>query len=95
MKRLTFGAAWKNQTRDAEESNPQMLLAGDDNFEVGGAPVNSGLLILVSNTPLAWSAARHHFAGNVGLADGSVQSLSNPGLTNLPTSLATNRLAIP
>jgi len=80
---------------DAEESNPQMLLAGDDNFEVGGAPVNSGLLILVSNTPLAWSAARHHFAGNVGLADGSVQSLSNPGLTNLPTSLATNRLAIP
>jgi len=62
---------------------------------VGGAPVNSGLLILVSNTPLAWSAARHHFAGNVSLADGSVQSLSNPSLTNLQTSLATNRLAIP
>jgi competence protein ComGC len=82
---------------DASESDPQALMSGDDNFEVGGVPVNSGLLNLVSNTPIAWSAARHHFAGNVALADGSVQSFSNAGLTNWlsQTGLATNRLAIP
>ena len=80
---------------DAGESDPQALLSGDDNLEVGGVPVNSGLLILVSNTPIAWSAARHHFAGNVALADGGVQSISNTGLTNWQTGLATNRLAIP
>jgi hypothetical protein len=82
---------------DASESNPQGLLAGDDNFEVGGVPVKSGLLIMVSNTQLAWSAARHHFAGNVALADGSVQSLSNSGLTNWlrQTGFATNHLVIP
>ena len=82
---------------DADESNPQGLLAGDDNFEIGGMPVNSALLNLVSNTPLAWSAARHHFAGNVALADGSVQSISNAGLTNLisQTNFVANRLAIP
>ena len=81
---------------DASESDPQALMSGDDNFEVGGVPVNSGLLILTSNTPLAWSAARHHFTGNVALADGSVQSFSNTGLINcLQTGLGTNRLAIP
>ena len=80
---------------DAGESDPQTLMSGDDNFEVGGVPVNSGLLILTSNMSIAWSAGRHHFAGNVALADGSVQSMSNAGLTNWQTGLATNRLAIP
>jgi competence protein ComGC len=80
---------------DAGESDLQALLSGDDNFEVGGVPVNSGLLIMVSNMPIAWSAARHHFAGNVALGDGSVQSISNAGFTNWQTGLATNRLAIP
>jgi len=82
---------------DAKETDPQGMLAGDDNFEVGGVPVKSGLLNLVANTPLAWSAARHHFAGNVALADGSVQSYSNAGLTNWlsQTGPATNWLAIP
>lgn len=82
---------------DAKPSDPQALLSGDDNFAVGGVPVKSGLLILVSNTPVIWTAARHHFAGNVALADGSVQQMSSSGLTNWfrQTGLATNRLAIP
>jgi prepilin-type processing-associated H-X9-DG protein len=82
---------------DAKKVDPLSILSGDDNFEIGGVPVQSGLLNLASNTPLAWSAARHHFAGNILFADGSVQSLSNAGLANLlrQTGLATNRLAIP
>jgi hypothetical protein len=82
---------------DASPDDPQAILSGDDNFEIGGVPVKSGLLELSSNTPIAWSAARHKFDGNIGLTDGSVQSLSNSGLTNFlhQTGLATNRLAIP
>ncbi len=82
---------------DAGAKFPQTLLSGDDNFEISGAPVKSGLLAISSNTPIAWSAARHKFSGNLLLADGSVQSSSNSGLTNWihQTGLATNRLAIP
>jgi len=82
---------------DAEEMYPQMLLCGDDNFEIGVVPVKSGLLQLSTNAPISWTAARHKFIGNIGLADGSVQMVNNSGLTNLlhQTGLATNRLALP
>jgi prepilin-type N-terminal cleavage/methylation domain-containing protein len=82
---------------NADETNPQMLLSGDDNFAIGGVPVKSGRLDLAANMPVTWTAARHHFAGNVAVADGSVQQMSNSGLTNWlhQTGLATNRLAIP
>jgi prepilin-type processing-associated H-X9-DG protein len=82
---------------DAGGNDPQALLSGDDNFEIGGVPVKSGLLELASNVPIVWSAARHKFAGNIGLADGSVQMLNNSGLVNWfhQTGLGTNRLAIP
>jgi prepilin-type processing-associated H-X9-DG protein len=82
---------------DASENDPQAILSGDDNFEINGAPVKSGLLELSTNTPIAWSAARHKFSGNILLADGSVQLLSNSGLTNWlhQAGSFTNRLAIP
>jgi prepilin-type processing-associated H-X9-DG protein len=75
----------------------QAILSGDDNFEIGGVPVKSGLLEFSSNTPITWSAARHKFSGNILLADGSVQSANNSMLTNWPHQLSTttNRLAIP
>ncbi len=82
---------------DANLTDPQALLSGDDNFEISGVPVKSGLLELSSNTPIAWSAARHKLAGNILLADGSVQMLNNSILANWThqTGLATNRLALP
>jgi prepilin-type processing-associated H-X9-DG protein len=82
---------------NADTNHTQAFLAGDDNFEIGGVTVKSGLLELSTNAPVAWTAARHKFAGNILLADGSVQQCSNSGLTNLfhQTGLATNRLAIP
>jgi len=59
---------------DASTNYPQAFLSGDDNFEIGGVPVKSGLLQFSTNTTIAWTGARHEFAGNIGLADGSVQS---------------------
>ncbi len=75
------------------DSNPQAFLAGDDNFEIGGVAVKSGLLELSPNTSIAWTSARHtthkrHFwddttsFGNVGLADGSVQQTTISSRTN-------------
>ncbi len=93
---------------DAVESKSQMFLSGDDNFTISGIPVKSGLLELLTNTPVGWSSGRHvspnsHFwtpdkyIGNIGLADGSVQQLTTDGLRQAlqQTGVATNQLAIP
>lgn len=86
---------------DAKEEYPQMILDGDDNLTIGGKPVKSGLLELPPNLPVAWSGTRHGSYGNIGLADGSVQEESSPGLeiafefsTN-GTGILTNRIVIP
>ena len=81
----------------AYTNSPQAFLSGDDHFQISGVPVKSGLLEVSSATQLKWTAERHKFAGNIGLADGSVQSVSSSGLAKLiqQTGLATNRLALP
>lgn len=82
---------------DASAKSPQAPLSGDDNFEINGTSVKSGLLEFSSSALITWSSARHHLAGNIGLTDGSVQSCNNSGLTNLlrQTGLTTYRFAIP
>jgi prepilin-type processing-associated H-X9-DG protein len=82
---------------DADQTNPQMFLSGDDNFAISGVPVKSGLLQLWTGTPVTWTAARHKFAGNIGFTDGSVQQLATDDLQKAlqQTGVATNRLAIP
>jgi competence protein ComGC len=87
---------------DADETNPQMFLSGDDNFAVGGVPVKSGLIQLLPNTPISWTAMRHHFSGEIMFSDGSVTPSADRNATHKLTNLiqensfgATNRLAIP
>ena len=83
---------------DASDDQPAMFLSGDGNFAVGGIPVKSGrLLLLATNAPVRWTAARHMNRGNLGLADGSVWQTDDPRLVQrlIETGLATNRLAIP
>jgi prepilin-type N-terminal cleavage/methylation domain-containing protein len=81
---------------DANQSYPQTILSGDDNFAIDGVPVKSGLLKLSTNAPASWTSARHHFAGNIGLADGSVQEVTQNGLHQaFQQTGITNRLAIP
>ena len=70
------------------EESPKIILDGDDNFELNGAPVKSGLFDVSSNAPIAWSPGRHaivsrvpylgiplrhNYCGNISFADGSVQ----------------------
>lgn len=95
---------------EADESHPQRLLCGDDNFQVNGSLVASGVLSLSTNVPVEWASGRHvspgshfwtpakaRFAGNIVFADGSVATFSDDGLQSAlqQTGLATNRLAIP
>ena len=95
---------------DAKTNCSQAWLVGDDNFAVDGIPAKFGVTQFSTNTNVAWTPGRHvpykeHFwsstrgksPGNIGLVDGSVQSVNNSGIANLlqQTGLATNRLAIP
>ena len=67
---------------DATEANPQNFMCGDDNFEIGRVPINPGLSVISTNTPIAWSAERHNLSGNICFTDGSVQQLTTLGLKN-------------
>jgi competence protein ComGC len=80
---------------DADESYPQRIMCGDDNFLINGSLIKSGLVPYPTNVSIAWSHGRHddpsrmpflgiplqhHYCGNIGYADGSVAELSNDGL---------------
>lgn len=80
---------------DARDTNPQMFLTGDRNLTNGPLPPNR-ILVLNTNFPLGWTREMHHYRGNIGLADGSVQQYSNIRLTDaLRDESFTNRLAMP
>ena len=82
---------------DASDDKPTMFLSGDDNFAIGSRQIKSGLLLLATNAPVSWTDTRHVNRGNIGLADGSVQTTGSASLCQLlvQTGVATNRLAIP
>jgi hypothetical protein len=50
---------------DVVEANPQMLLFGDDNFEIDDVPVNPGFLKVPANASIGWGATRHRFSGTL------------------------------
>ncbi len=83
---------------DANHKSPQMILSGDDNFVVNGKPIQSGVLNLWTNASVKWTFKRHHYDGNIALADGSVSSeIPRKELQQAfqQTGFATNRFAIP
>jgi hypothetical protein len=82
---------------DADQLRPDGFLSGDDHFAVARQKPAPGLFLLPTNAPIAWRDERHRKVGNIGLADGSVQGFTTPGLQKalVQTGLATNRLALP
>jgi prepilin-type processing-associated H-X9-DG protein len=81
---------------DADETNSAAFLAGDSNI-TNGLPARNGLMELMTNQNVGWTRERHHEAGNVAMADGSVQQFSTPALNTASkhTGFATNRLLMP
>jgi len=82
---------------DADEFFPNRVLSGDRNLMTNGVAVGTGLVVIASNQPVTWSKQMHNLAGNIGLADGSVQQVNSKTLKSLlaNTALRTNRLALP
>lgn len=95
---------------DADDKSPQMILSGDDNLEVNGVRVRPGILNLSTNAPVEWTENERHGhpqqwsilkqhlrAGNIALADGSVQPTTVARLQQAfqQTGVATNRWVIP
>ena len=82
------------------ESNPNLILSGDSNFEIGGKPVGPGLRAFWTNDPVIWTTKWHgNIFGNLGMADGRVESATivkwKYVLNFQRTGLATNRFALP
>lgn len=81
---------------DATNSRPDMLLSGDRNVSLNGNLL-AGLFDLGTHSPVAWTPAIHKNAGNLGLADGSVQQETTASLkVQLANSSdPTNRVLFP
>jgi prepilin-type processing-associated H-X9-DG protein len=108
-----FGGNYGNKTISyfagvdvTNENDPRKILFGDDNLEINGAPVPSSVAEISTNASITWGGGRHddleflvrhHYCGNIGFADGSVQEVSQSGLQQvlIQTGQATNRWAIP
>ena len=82
---------------DADETMPQMLLAGDRNLTINGVPVSTGLVVIKSTDTIGWDQTMHRGRGNVTLADGSVQGYTSLGAQRTVSQISTNimRLAFP
>jgi len=82
---------------DANETMPQMLLAGDRNLTVNEEPVVTGLISIKSSDSLGWTGEIHNNSGNVAMADGSVLQVTGSGVQQMNRHPETNiyRLAIP
>ena len=83
---------------DADETKPDTIIVGDDNFMIGKLRPIPGLLLLDTNSRVTWTKKEFHaYGGNVALADGSVQNYSTPAFRTalIKTGIATNRLAMP
>jgi prepilin-type processing-associated H-X9-DG protein len=85
---------------EADETFPQMFLAGDSNL-TNGTKLKDGIMEITSNPSVGFTKERHNGAGNIAMADGSVQQFSTAALqaalqhTSKTTGLVTNRLLFP
>ena len=81
---------------DADETRPKMILTGDRNLTM--APLPSGSIwTLSTNGTVGWTEKIHNKQGNIGLADGSAQQMTNPKLIEQlrVTGDVTNRIVLP
>lgn len=68
---------------NASESWPQSILAGDRNITNDTGPFGPGRRIIASGARIGFSQTMHNSAGNVLLADGSVQQVTSGRLREI------------
>lgn len=78
---------------NADETHPQLFLVGDSHL-TNGQPIQNGLMQLKTNSLVGWTAERHGGAGNIGMADGSVQQLTTSGLQKTLSYSGTNQVLL-
>jgi hypothetical protein len=71
---------------ETDETLPSMWLAGDRNLTANGLEVKPGLFTFKANQIMGWSAQLHKHQGNLGLADGSAQQVTNTRLQRYATN---------
>jgi len=64
---------------DALDDDPSMILSGDRNI-TGGQMTNNQLMLVDPNASLTWGSDMHVRAGNICLADGTVQQVKDNDL---------------
>ena len=82
---------------DANENEPNSMLAGDRNIKNGVSPDN-GILRLTTNQMVEFTDEIHKKQGNIVLGDGSVQQVSSARLRSeiiRNSPFATNRIKLP
>jgi hypothetical protein len=81
----------------ADETLPQVFLAGDRNWTTNGTPVGSGHVTLTTNLTLGYSTELHNGEGNITTGDGSVLQWTSARLDRGKSDqdLATNYLVFP
>jgi len=79
---------------DAGPTNVTLLLSGDRNLTNNSLPRN-GMLVLRPGNAVGWTHEMHKQRGDLLLADGSVQTVSNGGFRVVLPGGVTNRLAMP
>lgn len=82
---------------DADETLPEMILAGDDNLTTNEVPIRSGLLTPTPSVLVEYGEARHPPGGNVVMSDGRAEQLTSARLGDYlrrPPNV-TNRFLLP
>jgi hypothetical protein len=67
---------------EGNEEIPRMLLSGDRNL-TNGLPTKKGVLEVSAGHPAGWTREMHVEQGNIGLCDGSAQSIDTPSIRRL------------
>ncbi len=65
---------------DADETQPQVLLAGDRDLETNRVTLSGAVLRLTTNRLTGWTGRIHTNGGNIAQSDGSVQQMDDAGL---------------
>jgi len=62
---------------EADERLAEMWLSGDRNLMTNSVALRPGLFVVPTNRLMGWTAKIHKYKGNLALADGSVQQLTD------------------